>query len=241
MRMSLRETLKHQLFLRSNADPHFSKKQFASELDIAPSVLSQLLSGKRNIGRSTAQKLVEKLKLPKSAALDEMRAFTSDSGCPAWLEAHTELKNHMGRWKGVSVPLIQSNSRFDSQVSCEFHFRFDGTTLRVDVKDNEGDQQRSGEFCIFPVSETVLGVTSSQFPHSGISSVRVDPWSYCYTRMSESGYPTAKDIFFFESDQIIRTCLRYGESGELQNSYSICLQRVVEAESQLPENDTLNL
>ena len=71
--LDYRKYLKDQLGLKALANPQYSLRAFARDLEISPQVLSSVLSGKKNISSEVALELAQRLKLS-----DEERSYFYD-------------------------------------------------------------------------------------------------------------------------------------------------------------------
>jgi uncharacterized protein (TIGR02147 family) len=60
-----RQILKHELEARCDQNPRYSLRAFARDLDLAPSRLSELLSGKQGLSRAAAQRICAALNFSK--------------------------------------------------------------------------------------------------------------------------------------------------------------------------------
>jgi len=73
-----RQVLLSELATRKTANPRFSLRAFARVLDMSPALLSQLISGKKNLSKKQASKIASKLMLSPKEKLNLFFAINPD-------------------------------------------------------------------------------------------------------------------------------------------------------------------
>lgn len=106
MTESFRDLLSETLALRIKRNPSYSLRALARDLNLAPSTISEILSGKYGTSPSTIRKVAKKLNLSRSVIsglLDDEEDTDANSHDPTYYEFDASTFSLVGKWYYLAI------------------------------------------------------------------------------------------------------------------------------------------